>query len=433
MPFISLFDERARPKGSRDPLGFEVTWSHFGRRLVGNLTTITTSATNFKVALLGFVCAHEVSTDSHSVQRAQQVWQGFLRYEQLAAYLRLHGQTDNSLMGVNRAKDRYEQLTEVPHSTLILSDAGSSQILSNQSSYGLWGLYSSAMREAGLIKGDDRTPTDVGQHIVTRMLSSAPALKDKINQRIQSDFKLTWDDLEALSPEFSAMLNNRSVDQELVEQLLTHSHANKEAADLYNRLYKLTEQWLQTADDSSSWVEWRAGFLDSLTNHSNDTDLAERARDILRVEPIMVFCNILFDYLRSQHDCPSQDILDKLDTRWQALTEALPEALPIQEFPNRAFLNKALDLAAAKDIDGVIRHILEHNKSVMARRGGAAWVDIDGQGKVRSRVRTERDWLPEPGANLNNIWHYDYFLNAYLGVASTVQAAGLPEKAGVPS
>ena len=32
---LFLIVERARPKGSRDPLGFEMVWIHFGRRVVG--------------------------------------------------------------------------------------------------------------------------------------------------------------------------------------------------------------------------------------------------------------------------------------------------------------------------------------------------------------------------------------------------------------
>lgn len=430
MPFISLFDERARPKGSRDPLGFEVTWSHFGRRLVGNLTTITSSVTNFKVALLGFVCAHEVSTDSHSVQRARQVWQSFMRYEQLAAYLRLHGETDNTLMGVNRAKDRYEQLSEPPYEPLILSDSGSSQILSNQSSYGLWGLYSSAMREAGLVEGDDRKPTEFGQRIVDAMLANNPQLKDKIKARIQTDYRLTWEDLQALSSEFSSVLKEHSADQALVRQLLTHAHDNAEAAKLYERLYGLTMRWLPTADESKGWVQWRAGYLDFLIANSKDTDLVERAGDILRVEPTMVFCNILFDYLRSQHDCLSEKVEHTLQARWPALVSALPNKLPDRQFPNREFLTKALELAGAQDIDGVIRHILEHNKSVMVRRGGATWVEIDGQGKIRTRVRTEKDWLPKSETDIANLWHYDYFLIAYLNVARTAANDRQPETEG---
>ena len=60
MAFLSLLDDRAKPKGSRDPLGFELVWSHFGRKVIGNLTTITSSIDNFAVALLGFYWVNQL-------------------------------------------------------------------------------------------------------------------------------------------------------------------------------------------------------------------------------------------------------------------------------------------------------------------------------------------------------------------------------------
>jgi hypothetical protein len=44
------------------------------------------------------------------------------------------------------------------------------QILSNQLSYGLWGLYSSALQAAGLIKGSERRLTDRGVALTDLML-----------------------------------------------------------------------------------------------------------------------------------------------------------------------------------------------------------------------------------------------------------------------
>lgn len=41
--FLSELDPTIALKSSRDPLGFQVIWSSFGRELVGNLTTVTRS------------------------------------------------------------------------------------------------------------------------------------------------------------------------------------------------------------------------------------------------------------------------------------------------------------------------------------------------------------------------------------------------------
>lgn len=107
MAFLSLLDDRAKPKGSRDPLGFELVWTHFGRKAIGNLTTITSSITNFAVALLGFHWANQLHEHTPNSSRHKSVRESFIRYEQLAGYLRYLG-NDKQLMGITRVSKRIE-------------------------------------------------------------------------------------------------------------------------------------------------------------------------------------------------------------------------------------------------------------------------------------------------------------------------------------
>ena len=155
MPFLSLLDDRAKPKGSRDPLGFELVWSYFGRKVVGNLTTITSSIDNFAVALLGFYWANQSAPiGSDAAARHKRIREGFLRYEQLTGYLRYHGNAED-IMGITRIKQRMDDGSF----KITLGLSAEQQILSDQASYGLWGLYSSAARETGLVSGNDRVVT----------------------------------------------------------------------------------------------------------------------------------------------------------------------------------------------------------------------------------------------------------------------------------
>ncbi|MCA1773649.1 MAG: hypothetical protein LC677_14005, partial [Halomonas sp.] len=156
MPFLSLLDDRAKPKGSRDPLGFELVWTHFGRKVVGNLTTITSSVENFTVALLGFYWAHQIHGNVDKDSRERLIRETFLRYEQLAAYLRYQSGSKEIIMGITRV---HKNMTAQAESLAISLKA---QILSNQASYGLWGLYSSALKDSGLAKGSDRKLTAEG-------------------------------------------------------------------------------------------------------------------------------------------------------------------------------------------------------------------------------------------------------------------------------
>lgn len=116
---LSIMDDRSRPKGSRDPLGIEAIWSYMGRKVVGNLTTVTGNLDNFMVALL---CCHHANV---SADQPDQIQTNYLRAEQLAAYLRLAAGNENFL-GITRAKTNFK------NGVLPLGKNEAAQILSNQ-------------------------------------------------------------------------------------------------------------------------------------------------------------------------------------------------------------------------------------------------------------------------------------------------------------
>ena len=187
MPFLSLLDDRAKPKGSRDPLGFELIWTHYGRQVIGNLTTITGSLTNFAVAILGFKWANDLHEHFPETDRQSRIRDTFLRYEQLAGYLRYLSR-DTQIMGITRVQRRMED-----QSSVRFGLSAEEQILSDQACYGLWGLYSSAMRDVGLVEGDNRTPTRLGldiaqkiedkldrEHFIRQFSSVEPVSRDRL-------------------------------------------------------------------------------------------------------------------------------------------------------------------------------------------------------------------------------------------------------------
>src|SRR6266576_192184 len=85
--FFTEVDPEIALKESRDPLGLQPIWSHFGRKLVGNLTTVTISVRGFTTMLLGHHLAG-LSVASGSVPAAEYI-EPFLRFEQIAAYSRI--------------------------------------------------------------------------------------------------------------------------------------------------------------------------------------------------------------------------------------------------------------------------------------------------------------------------------------------------------
>ena len=145
-PFLTLEDPNAKIKGSRDPLGVQPIWAVFGRHVVTNLTTQSSSVRGFTTLLLGrYFAAELVDKGMASREDALDV---FLRMEQLSAYVRhvAHG-VEGEIRGIERVRKTVEETRgRVP----IHADRRGS-ILSDQKVYGLWGLYSVSARTSGLI------------------------------------------------------------------------------------------------------------------------------------------------------------------------------------------------------------------------------------------------------------------------------------------
>jgi hypothetical protein len=155
--FFTLLDDSLRPRGSRDPLGTELLWSRVGRKLVGNLTTVTDHLDNFILTLVGFhLCVDQ--------KGGQTDWDSFERFEQLTARARV-ARGLRGVIGVRRI-GRSEGYP-VP-----LGSGTDARILDDQRQAGLWGLYSSALAASGLTDGM-RQPTPRGTEIARMFLVSA--------------------------------------------------------------------------------------------------------------------------------------------------------------------------------------------------------------------------------------------------------------------
>src|SRR6187402_2573029 len=99
-PFLTDLDSRAAVKGSRDPLGIQQIWTHLGRYVVGNLTTVSNSVRDFTTLLLGYYFAERLSEELGPGSELAV----FLKWEQLAAYSRASVNKDFSFRGTERVQ-----------------------------------------------------------------------------------------------------------------------------------------------------------------------------------------------------------------------------------------------------------------------------------------------------------------------------------------
>ena len=132
-------------------------WTRFGRHVVGNLTTVTTSVRDFTTLLLGYFWAERVSAELGPGSELAT----FLKWEQLAAYSRAKLNRDYSFRGTESVKQTLNHGSRV-----TLSNSRAFQILSDQQTYGIWGLYSVASAASGLVEQDPARWTPAGLQFV---------------------------------------------------------------------------------------------------------------------------------------------------------------------------------------------------------------------------------------------------------------------------
>lgn len=407
MPFISLIDDRAKPKGSRDPLGFELVWTHFGRKVVGNLTTITSSLENFAVALLGFHWANELNMNVDAEHKQKAVRETFLRYEQVTAYLRYYGKS-NSIMGITRVKERI--LSENKRNTLSIGLGADEQILSDQASYGMWGLYSTAMRDTGLVSGNERTLTAKG-------LAIAVGIEKQLNKTVILEWVksniVSKEELEVLADSYMKAIKTPELVSQLLEALMMGSKDNFVQQELWHKTNELFKS-NQFLSDRTYKI---GAYISSLKTTELSASLRQCLLDIEKVERVLVALNNIFHYCRVKDGVMINDLIKNLQSQEYSYAH-LPDSLPDTAFPRRQNIQQSLAALKAGDYKLAIQLILKLNDSVMRQRNGAAWVDVEGDGKIRVRVKSETASLAT-NKRLEERWDYDYFLGSYLSMAQS--------------
>ena len=393
---LSLMDDRSRPKGSRDPLGIEAIWSYMGRKVVGNLTTVTSNLDNFMVALL---CCHHANASS---DQPDQIQTHYLRAEQLAAYLRLAAGNENFL-GITRAKANFN------NGYLPLGKSEAAQILSNQLSYGLWGLYSTAMQVAGLISGSDRRLTPEGSKLVAEMVACMGDAQWQSFHQLALNDEVSLERVQALAPAFNGLLRNTGVRRVVVSALLQWQSARRLQLELYGWAAEYLSGFSGDINVPTfcRWLLGQSGISD---------DLRATVQQIQSLEPLLVLAATLMEWLQGQKGCNRAALLDVLQPRLEGLI--LGDAWQaVARLPHRSFLTNLYQAGNAHDADALISCVLEQNKQVMQQRGGAAWLEWQGDA-LRVRVANDRASIPESLAkHCHGRWWNSYFIGSFLQIA----------------
>ena len=414
MAFLSEWDPRKRPKGSRDPLGFELVWSHYGRKVIGNLTTVTGSLENFSVALLGFYWANELNPTSVGTakERSKRIKETFLRYEQLAGYLRhIHKTGPNSggndrgesILGSRRIKSRIET------GKITLGPEDEHQILSSQATQGLWGLYYSAMKATELVKDDDRGLTDKGKEIAKKIETKLGSDADELKKWLEKNTRLVREDIEKQCKKFFDAIRDSEACGKLLENLMMGSNKDKQLAEVQIELWEATQLYLKE--------EAPGPFVSSIKEKTQNADLINRLSDIESVERLLVAMNNLFRYFQCKNGAELSEVVKEIGKKEYDYKDLmLPECHQLKGSPYEEKLTAIRNDLFNNSVEQAITKILELNGEVMKDRGGSPWIEIEKNNALLVRVPDETAELLDK-KELQTHWDNSYFLYSYLAVA----------------
>ncbi len=386
---------------------------------MGNLTTVSNSVRGFTTVLLARYYTERLIEDGRASEA--DVLAIFLHFEQIAAYARHVGHdVESEIRGIERVKRFVAE--ESPRVPIGITTGA---ILSDQKTYGLWGLFSVPARTAGLIAEGPVGLTPYARDFVTneyagrlkpveRELLPLCANGGKLDIRKNKPLFRTVSSV--FSPTFmrseAEFYGTTLRDGARVEGLSTGRQAS-----VVRLLEKFTDLNKSTG---------RAD-LEALRSRSRGDDpmLARRFERILRLEALLAPAIHLFRFLQTRNGQHPQDLAVDIAARWgtevpnldRAGFEAILPEIEAQVGRELALTTKRTDEAlAAGNYEEAILGLLEWNRLVMQNRGAAPWLRSDSQGKLDVRYRVEEEKLPS-GDDLPTLWRNSYFLDSLKSIS----------------
>jgi hypothetical protein len=431
-PFLTDIDPQAAVKGSRDPLGLQTIWARLGRHVVGNLTTVSTSVRDFTTLVLGYYFAERVANEGSGDGDLAV----FLRWEQLAAYARGEINGDWNFRGVERVKKNLQE-----GGRIRLGTDSTAQILSNQKTYGLWGLYSVPARSSGLVEGDPTRLTAVGRNIVETLylpvfakggLRNADAVVARLAKR-KTD--LDWQKADRpLLKIIAAVLNKHlaaSEREEYRRHLLFGGPQDRTAGG-----QAILAEAMDSTFDDESWTLSPTHIRHLAKRCAADGDagasVAKRLERIRTAELLLAPAASLFGLVLASDGQTINELSRVVTRQWgtsvrsidvDATTSLEPELRDSTEEveTGQRWIQIARTLASG-DFAHTLALLLAQNSFVMKMRGGAApWVDIT-EGRLRVRFRDDDGGYLPKRSELPELWRHSYFLDSLRAVALALRA-----------
>ena len=412
--FLTLEDPNARIHGSRDPLGVQPVWASFGRHVVTNLTTVTTSIRGFTVLLLGRLLAEKmIEKGAAGEQDALSI---FLRTEQIGSYVRhlAHG-VDSDIRGIERVK----RFVEESGPNVPIQDDASGMILSDQKVYGLWGIYSVSARTSGMIADGPVGLTEFARDFTDKNYwPILQSVETKLFKLLKDGGKLWTHSNDPIFSAVSKILPQTFTDAEIWFYSQTLRDAQHVKNNPSARRQPLFAKLLENNSDLHDEINREEILNLAKAANGEDETLSSRLKKIVRLEALFAPAEAIFDYLQTRGRQKPADLALKIQNHWGKqvphldtnLDDIFPEIVAVTGKELGGAMSKCDHALNAGAYEDAIMALLEWNKLVMAARKAAPWIQLTS-GKLDVRYRGQEKELPD-GDALPQLWRNSYFIDA---------------------
>ena len=431
-PFLTDIDPRRAVKGSRDPLGMMAIWNRMGRYVVGNLTTVTTSVRDFTICALGFTLIERLLESGHEESELPI----FLRWEQLCSYARAEKNGEHGFRGTERV---HRTLSD--GDPVVLSADRGHQILSNQKTYGIWGLFTVASRASALLDDERLRPSAYTKEhaervwwpLICKALGGDGSRLADFIARPHASLDVRGRDAGLLAL-VATLIGPRlkAAEREFYTTHLAHGGPLPERDRTSGRQRQLADLFREgkLAADAPLSPSVVAGFAkEARAIHGRVSELADRLEAIRTCELTLAPASRLFDWLQTQHDRDLSDTARQIQKQWgarvatvdadglRALNADIASATGSADVASR--WQRIADAMSAGDYLALVESLLEHNRWIMQTRDGASpWIEVRA-GKLHVRFHEAGDELPSK-EELRTLWRNPYFINSLRSMVATL-------------
>ncbi len=417
--FLTALAPDERIQGSRDPLGLLPIWSRLGRRLIGNVTTVSGDLRGWTSLLVMAGLYRERVEDG---RLAEADIEPLFRAEQLIAYSRVlypAATGASEVRGLNQVRAHLRE-SEQGRQPIHLGRGRDRRILNAQEAAGVWGQISSPAGASRLLDRVRRALLPSAHVLWTGTFGPrlAPFAK-RITEILKDERGFEPGLADAELARTLAGVHGRHLDPAEVPLYRDHVLYGGQPGGAPQGA--LVELWRAQADASlREGVDLpRVVLLGQRARAAGLPGVATPLEDIVAAERLLAPMEGLFSWVLSRDRKTLDDVVAEVESVWDepvasaaAATDAVlagpvREVYPGPEVPRAlAAIRDALVAGAWKD---AVLAVIDLNGRTMRRRGGAPWVEL-ADGRLDVRLGDEQGSLPSREARERDLIH-SYYLD----------------------